>query len=112
MAMHHGIGSQAQPDLGATLIAAASLIAAAALVDRTGVTSVSVTVYGSDISVQVPTYIGDEPTRTNAVAAYARALSAPVQRQVSDQHTWILTDGVIATHRVHVYTIAGAGEVA
>jgi hypothetical protein len=100
-----GIDTAQQPDLSATLIAAASLIAAAALVDRTGVTGVSVTVCGSDINVQVPTYIGDEPTRAAAVAAYARALSAPVQR-VTDRHTWIRTDGVIATHPVRVYTLA------
>jgi hypothetical protein len=97
--------ASADPDLGAPLVAAASLIAAAALVGHAGVGSVSVTVHGADISVQIPCYIGDEAARVQMVAAYARALGTPVQRRVR-QSTWIETHGGIAAHRVHVWTAA------
>lgn len=69
-----------RPDLGNALITAASLIASAALVSAAGATAVSVTVSGTDISVQVPPHAGDEPTRAATVAAYAHALTAPVHR--------------------------------
>lgn len=93
------------PDLAAPLVAAASLIAAA-LVGHAGVGSVSVTVSADEISVQVPLYIGDEPTRALLIAAYAHALGVPVQRRTTRQHTWIEARGAIAAHQVHVWTIA------
>lgn len=99
-------GAALGPDLGAPLIAAASLIAAAALVGHAGMGNVSVTVSGGDISVQVPVYLGDEPTRAGLVAAYAHALAVSVHRRTTRQHTWIEARGNIAAHRVHVWTIA------
>jgi hypothetical protein len=95
-------------DLRSTLITAASLMAAAALVDRAGAADVSITVHGTDINVQVPTHNGDEPTRSDTVAAYALALDVPVLRKPGTQGTWIEAYGVIGAHRVHVWTIAEA----
>jgi hypothetical protein len=88
------------------LVAAASLIAAAALVNATGVTDVSITVDGADISIQIPLDTGDEPTRAATIAAYARVLSAPVHRHTTATHTWIRAAGVIGTHPVRVWTTA------
>jgi hypothetical protein len=97
-----------RPDLGNALITAASLIARAALVSAAGATAVSVTVSGTDISVQVPPHAGNEPTRAATVAAYAHALTAPVHRHRDRHsvHTWIETRGAIAGHLVHVWTVA------
>lgn len=91
---------------GQTLVTAASLMAAAALVDQAGAADVSITVNGRDISVQVPTHNGDEPARSDTVAAYALALDVPVLRKPTAQHTWIEAYGVIGAHRIHVWTIA------
>jgi hypothetical protein len=98
--------SSPQSDLGATLIAAASLMAAAALVGSAGVGDVSLTVHDTEISLQVPTHVGDEPTRADVVTAYARVLSVPVRRNVTTAHTWIEARGVIGAHQVHMWTIA------
>jgi hypothetical protein len=93
-------------ELTGALATAASLIATAALVGAAGAGEVSVTVSGTDISVQVPTYAGDEPARAAVVACYAYALSAPMRRHLGGSHTWIETRGAIAGHPVHVWTIA------
>jgi hypothetical protein len=102
----------ARPDsdglLTGALSTAASLIATAALVSAAGAASVSVTVSGTDINVQVPTHAGAEADRAASVAAYAHALRAPVHRRNGpySPHTWIETRGAIAGHPVHVWTIA------
>jgi hypothetical protein len=100
-----------QRELSHTLITAASLMAAAALVDRAGTADVSITVHGTDINVQVPTHNGDEPSRSDTVAAYALVLDVPVLRKPGTQHTWIEAYGIIGAHRVHVWTIADPATV-
>lgn len=96
------------PDLAGPLASAASLVATAALVGAAGAAHVSVTVTGTQISIQVPQHAGDEAARTAAVARYAHALSAPVHRRSGHHspHTWIEAHGAIAGHPVHVWTIA------
>jgi hypothetical protein len=101
-------GAAQHPPISGTLITAASLMAAAALVGCAGVAEVSLTVHGGDINVQVPTHTGDQATRTDVVAAYARVLRVPVQRNITSAHTWIEARGVIGAHQVHVWTIAEA----
>jgi hypothetical protein len=93
--------------LSHTLITAASLMAAAALVDRAGTADVSITVHGTDINVQVPEYNGDEPDRADTVAAYALVLDVPVLRKPAGGRVWIEARGVIGAHQVKVWTIAG-----
>jgi hypothetical protein len=99
-------------DLAGPLTTAASLIAIAALTKATGTVPVSVTVSGTDISVQVCRHAGDEPARAEAVAAYAHALAAPVRRRHGSRDTWIETRGAIAGHPVHVWTITDPSQAA
>jgi hypothetical protein len=101
----------AQQELSHTLLTAASLMAAAALVDRAGADDVSITARGTDISIQVPQHNGDETTRADTVAAYALVLDVPVRRNPGTGNTWIEAHGVIGAHRVHVWTVGDAGAV-
>ena len=97
----------AGPGLNHTLITAASLMAAAALVDRAGTADVSITVHGTDINVQVPEYNGDEPARADTVAAYALVLDVPVlHKPGTSGHSWIEARGAIGAHQVKVWTVA------
>jgi len=90
--------------LGHTLITAASLMAAAALVDRAGTAEVSITVRGTDINIQVQFYAGDDCDRADTVAAYALVLDVPVRRNPGKEHGWIEAHGAIGAHHVKVWT--------
>ncbi|NLU78897.1 hypothetical protein HCA58_11010 [Micromonospora sp. HNM0581] len=92
--------------LTGALTSAASLLAAAALVEATATAGVLVTVSGTDIDIQVPAHTGGQPARTQVVAAYARAVSAPVRRRRGGANTWIEAHGTIAGHPVHIWTVA------
>lgn len=99
--------------LPGVMTAAASLLAAAALVDTAGsTTTVSVTVSDTDISIQVGRHAGDPTIRAAAVAAYARALHTPVvHTPASGQGTWVETRAVLAGHPVHVWTLIHPREL-
>lgn len=99
-------------ELSAALSAAACLIATAALVraaDAAGVADVRVVVAEGQISLQVPLGAGDQPTRIEAVASYARVLGSRVAdrdtRIGARGQTWVETSGQIHAHHVHVWTI-------
>ncbi len=92
------------PSQNSPLVTAASLLATAALVTAAADTHVSVTVSGERISIQIPTWGYDEPTRAATVAAYAHTLGTPVSYRPGSRDSWIETHGVISGHSVHVWT--------
>lgn len=96
---------------GGALTTAASLLATAALHDAAGPATVSVTVTGTDISVQVPRHAGDRTARTAAVTAYARILHTPVTQRPrpASADMWVETHGVMR-RQVHVWTLIHAQE--
>lgn len=96
------------PELSSVLTGAASLLAAAALLDTTDNTApVSVTVSGPEISVQVCQHAGPAARRVAAVAAYARILHTELVHRPSPEgpHSWAETRGQVGGHPVHVWTL-------
>jgi hypothetical protein len=92
------------PSQNNPLVTAASLLATAALIEAAADADVSVTVSGERISIQIPTWGDDEPTRAATVAAYAHTLGTPVSYRPGSRDSWVETDGVIGGRPVHVWT--------
>ncbi len=86
-----------------------ALRAAATLIERAGITGLSLTI-GHDILIQVPEYLAPPAARTAAVAWLAAATggqAAADTRPGSHTRGWVFADGQLAGHAVRVFTAIG-----
>lgn len=86
-----------------------ALRAAAALIERAGITGLSLTI-GADILIQVPEYLAPPAARAAAVAWLAAATGGRATadtRPGSRTRGWVFADGQLAGHPVRIFTAIG-----
>ena len=83
-----------------------ALRAAAALIERAGITGLSLTIDDSQITIQVPAHLAGPAVRTAAVARLAAATGAHAARDARPGPTcgWIHASGQLAGHPVRIVT--------
>jgi len=84
-----------------------ALRAAAAFIEHAGIAGLSLTIGDDRITIQVPVHIAGPAARAAAVAWLAAATSGRAARDTrpgSRTHGWILADGHLAGHAVHIFT--------
>jgi hypothetical protein len=83
-----------------------ALHAAATLIERAGITGLSLTIDTGLICIQVPSGLGGPAARTAAVARLAAATSARITRSTAPGPTcgWIFAHGQLAGHPVRIFT--------
>jgi hypothetical protein len=99
----------AMPVLGQAATTTAAMRAAAALIDSTGITGLSVTCDDSQITIQVGEHLGDAASRAALVTRLAAAIGTTAVRADSraGPDAWIRADGAISGLRVWVFTPVG-----
>jgi hypothetical protein len=82
-----------------------ALRAAAALIERAGITGLSLTI-GQDILIQVPERLAPPAARAAAVAWLAAATGGRASRDTTPGATrgWVAADGQVAGHAVRIFT--------
>jgi hypothetical protein len=80
-----------------------ALHAAAAFLERAGVSGLCLSVSQDHITIQVPADLAGLDARTAAVARLAAAAGG----QATATRGWVTADGELAGHPVHIFTPAG-----
>lgn len=83
-----------------------ALRAAAALIERAGITGLYVVISGDQITIQVPEHLAGPAARAAAVARAAAAAGGQAVRDTRPGATrgWVIADGEAAGHAVHIFT--------
>jgi hypothetical protein len=99
----------AMPILGQITTTTAAMRAAAALIESTGITGLSVTCDDSQISIQVGEHLGDAARRAALVTRLAAALRTTAVRADSPAGptAWVRADGAVSGLPVRVFTTVG-----
>lgn len=94
------------PVLGQIATTTAAMRAAAALIESTGITGLSVTCDDSQISIQVGERLGDAAARAGLVTRLASAIGTTAVRDDSAASpiAWVKADGAISGLPVRVFT--------
>ena len=80
-----------------------ALHAAAAFLERAGISGLSLSVHDDRVTIQVPAGIGALPARIAAVARLAAAAGS----EPYPEPGWVSADGDLAGHQLHIFTPAG-----
>ena len=80
-----------------------ALHAAAAFLERAGISGLCLSVSQDYITIQVPADLAGLDARTTAVARLAAAAGG----QATAARGWVTADGELAGHPVHIFTPAG-----
>jgi len=81
-----------------------ALHAAAAFIERAGISGLCLSVSEDRITIQVPADLAGLEARTAAVARLAAAAGG----QAAAARGWVTADGDLAGHPVHIFTSAGS----
>jgi hypothetical protein len=86
-----------------------ALRAAAALIERAGITGLSLTIDTGLICIQVPAGLASPAARAAAVARLADATGGQAARDITPGPTfgWVFARGQLAGHPVRIFTPAG-----
>jgi hypothetical protein len=80
-----------------------ALHAAAAFIERAGISGLCLSISQDRITIQVPADLAGPAARTAAVARLAAAAGG----QATARAGWVTGDGDLAGHQVHIFTPAG-----
>lgn len=82
-----------------------ALRAAAALIERTGIAGLSLTIDDGQITIQVPAHLATPAARTAAVALLAAATGGQATRQARPGPTygWVHAEGELAGHPIRIF---------